>query len=322
MGPFGSRPVTASLLLVAMILDAVVGEPRWLWSRAPHPIVLMGRLIDWCDARFNQGAQRLNGALVMAALAAAALLLGWFIASLPLGWLWQILIAAVLLAQNSLVQHVEAVAEGLRRSLEEGRREVAMIVGRDTRDLDEAAVSRAAIESAAENMSDGIIAPAFWLLIGGLPGLLLYKITNTADSMIGHRTPRHEAFGWTAARFDDVLNYIPARLTAVLIAVSHGADALRVAWRDGPKHRSVNAGWPEAAMASALGLSLSGPRAYGGEMTNDAPLNASGNRNAGPGDISAAVRVLWRVWMVALFGTFLCWLFSGWGAFLLAALIL
>lgn len=314
--------MTASLLLVAMILDAVVGEPRWLWSRVPHPIVLMGRLIDWCDARFNHGAQRLNGTLVMAALAAGALLLGWFIAALPLGWLWQILIAAVLLAQKSLVQHVEAVADGLRRSLEEGRQEVAMIVGRDTRDLDAAAVSRAAIESAAENMSDGVIAPAFWFLIGGLPGLLLYKIINTADSMIGHRTPRHEAFGWAAARFDDLLNYVPARLTAVLIAVSHGADALRVAWRDGPKHRSVNAGWPEAAMASALGLSLSGPRAYGGEMTNDAPLNASGNRNAGPGDISAAVRVLWRIWMVALFGTFLCWLFSGWGAFLLAALIL
>lgn len=291
----------APLLLVAMILDALIGEPRWLWSRAPHPIVLMGRVIGWCDRAFNNGAQRLNGALVMAGLGLGALALGWVIAALPLGWLWQILIAAVLLAQRSLVQHVAAVAQGLRRSLTEGRRAVAMIVGRDVRDLDEAAVSRAAIESAAENMSDGVIAPAFWFLVGGLPGLLFYKITNTADSMIGHRTPRYAAFGWAAARLDDVLNYIPARLTALLIALVRllsggGPAALRCAYRDGPKHRSVNAGWPEAAMASSLGLSLSGPRAYGGEMTADAVLNAGGTRAASPGDISAAVRVLWHMW--------------------------
>lgn len=292
---------TAPLLLVALILDALVGEPRWLWSRVPHPIVLMGRLIDWCDARFNHGAQWVNGIFVMVGLSAGALALGWIITALPLGWLWQILIAAVVLAQKSLVQHVEAVAAGLRRSLNEGKREVAMIVGRDTGPLDEAAVARAAIESAAENMSDGVVAPAFWFLVGGLPGLLLYKITNTADSMIGHRTPRHEAFGWAAARLDDVLNYIPARLTALLIALTHGPAALRCAYRDGPKHRSVNAGWPEAAMAAALGLSLSGPRAYGGEMTADAALNSRGMRDATPGDITAATRVLWHVWGALLF---------------------
>lgn len=287
---------TAPLLLLAMILDALIGEPRWLWSRVPHPIVVMGRLIDWCDGAFNRGARRLNGTLVMVGLGVGGLALGWLIAALPLGWLWQVLIAAVLLAQKSLVQHVEAVAAGLRRSLDDGKREVAMIVGRDTGPLDEAAVARAAIESAAENMSDGVIAPAFWFLVGGLPGLLLYKITNTADSMIGHRTPRHEAFGWAAARFDDVLNYIPARLTALLIALVRGPAALRCAYRDGPKHRSVNAGWPEAGMAAALGLSLSGPRAYGGEMTADAALNAGGTREATPGDITAATRVLWHVW--------------------------
>lgn len=294
---------TAPLLLAAMILDACVGEPRWLWSRIPHPIVVMGRLIDWCDVRFNRGPQRLNGVLVMAVLGFGALILGGLIAALPLGWLWQILIAAMLLAQRSLVQHVEAVAGGLRRSLDDGRREVSMIVGRDTRDLDQAAVSRAAIESAAENMSDGVVAPAFWFLVGGLPGLLLYKITNTADSMIGHRTPRHEAFGWAAARLDDVLNYVPARLTALFIAATHGLAVLQIAYRDGPKHRSVNAGWPEAAMARALGLSLSGPRAYGGEMTDDPALNAAATRDATPGDITAATHVLWRVWGVLLAAT-------------------
>lgn len=294
---------TAPLLLVAMILDACVGEPRWIWSRIPHPIVVMGRLIGWCDARFNRGSQRLNGVLVMVALGVGVVTLGGLIAALPLGWLWQILITAVLLAQRSLVQHVEAVAGGLRRSIDDGRREVSMIVGRDTRDLDQAAVSRAAIESAAENMSDGVIAPAFWFLVAGLPGLLLYKITNTADSMIGHRTPRHEAFGWAAARFDDVLNYIPARLTALLIAATHGLAVLQVAYRDGTKHRSVNAGWPEAAMARALGLSLSGPRAYGGEMTDDPALNAAATRDATPGDITASTQVLWRVWGVLLTAT-------------------
>ncbi|UWQ97405.1 adenosylcobinamide-phosphate synthase CbiB [Rhodobacteraceae bacterium M385] len=288
-----------------MVLDALVGEPRWLWSRVTHPIVLIGRLIGWCDRRFNRGAQGRNGVLVMVGLGLGAIALGWLIAALPLGWLWQILIAAALLAQKSLVQHVAAVADGLRRSLDEGKREVAMIVGRDTGPLDAPAVARAAIESAAENMSDGVVAPAFWFLLGGLPGLLLYKVTNTADSMIGHRTPEHEAFGWAAARLDDVLNYIPARLTALLIALTHGMAALRCANRDGGKHRSVNAGWPEAAMASTLGLSLSGPRAYGGEMTADAALNEGGTRDATPGDIAAAVGVLWRVWAALLIGALL-----------------
>lgn len=294
---------TAPLLLAAMLLDAVVGEPRWLWSRVPHPIVLMGRVIGFCDKHFNRGPALVNGVLVMAALAAGALALGWVIAALPLGWLWQILGAAVLLAQRSLVEHVQAVADALRRSVDDGRKAVSMIVGRDTRALDSPAVARAAIESAAENLSDGVVAPAFWFLVGGLPGLLLYKITNTADSMVGHRTPRYEHFGWAAARFDDVLNFIPARLTALLIALTHNLSALKIAARDGAKHRSINAGWPEAAMARALGLSLSGPRAYGGEMTDDAALHPEGTRDATPGDINAAIRALWRVWGALLSAT-------------------
>ncbi|MDO9499073.1 cobalamin biosynthesis protein, partial [Falsiroseomonas sp.] len=166
--------------------------------------------------------------------------------------------------------------------------------------LDEPAVARAAIESAAENLSDGVIAPAFWFLIGGLPLMLVYKITNTADSMIGHRTPRHEAFGWASARFDDLLNLIPARLTAVLIAVSHGWTHARPILRDAPLHRSPNAGWPEAAMAVVLNIALSGPRAYHGVMAEFPWVWPEGRRNAGPADVEAACRALWRAWGLML----------------------
>ncbi len=293
--------MTAAILAAAMVLDAALGEPKWLWSRAPHPAVLMGRLVGVCDKRLNRGeARKLKGIAATATLSALAITLGLLIQSLPLGWLWSLILTAILLAQRSLAQHVTAVADALRQSLPEGRRAVSMIVGRDPDQLDEPAVARAAIESAAENLSDGVVAPAFWFLIAGLPGILFYKITNTADSMIGHRTERHAQFGWAAARLDDVLNYIPARLTALLIALTTTPRAIKTAARDGPKHRSVNAGWPEAAMAAALGLSLSGPRSYGGELTDDPPMNADGTREATAGDITAAVGVLWRVWSVGL----------------------
>lgn len=288
----------ALLLLAALALDAAFGEPRLLWDRLPHPAVLMGRAVGWCDARFNRGnGRRAKGALVVLGLSAGAVALGAAIAALPGGPVLEVIGAAILLAQKSLVDHVRAVAEGLRASLAEGRRAVSMIVGRDTAALDEGAVARAAVESAAENLSDGVVAPAFWFLLGGLPGIIFYKIVNTADSMIGHRTERHGAFGWAAARLDDVLNWVPARLTALLIAaVSRDASALRIAAQDGPRHRSVNAGWPEAAMARVLGLALSGPRSYGGEMTTDPVLNADGRRAATAEDIDAAASVLWRVW--------------------------
>ncbi|MEJ6391139.1 adenosylcobinamide-phosphate synthase CbiB [Gymnodinialimonas ulvae] len=293
--------MTATLLAVAMALDAALGEPKWLWSRAPHPAVLMGRLVDLCDRRLNRGAaRRLKGLATAATLLALAVALGLVIQSLPLGWLWSLILTAILLAQRSLVDHVAAVATALRASLPQGRRAVSMIVGRDPDQLDQNAVARAAIESAAENLSDGVVAPAFWFLVAGLPGILAYKIINSADSMIGHRTPRHADFGWAAARLDDALNYFPARLTALLIALTTKPRALKTAARDGPKHRSVNAGWPEAAMAAALGLSLSGPRAYGGELTTDPEMNPSGTRAATPADITAAVAVLWRVWALAL----------------------
>lgn len=294
--------MSASILTAALLLDAALGEPRTIWSRWPHPAVLMGRAVGWMDTRLNQGeSRRARGVLAMAALGLGAILLGNLIHALPDFGLIEVLLVAILLAQKSLVEHVRAVGDGLRMSIGEGRRAVARIVGRDTAAMDQPAIARAAIESAAENLSDGVIAPAFWYLLGGLPGLLLYKITNTADSMIGHRTPRHEAFGWAAARLDDLLNLIPARLTAALIALAHGRrDAARPILRDAPLHRSPNAGWPEAAMAVVLNTALSGPRSYNGQMRDFPWVFPEGGRNPGPAQIDLACRALWRAWGLML----------------------
>ncbi len=295
--------MSATLLIPALLLDAALGEPKWLWDRYPHPAVLMGRAVGFADARLNHGTQRrAKGVLAMALLGLLAAALGWLIHLIPDFGVIEVIVAAILLAQKSLVQHVRAVGDALRLSLPGGRQAVSMIVGRDTAALDQPGVSRAAIESAAENLSDGVIAPAFWFLIAGLPGLMLYKITNTADSMIGHRTPRHEQFGWAAARFDDLLNLIPARLTALLIALTHGWADPRPILRDAPLHRSPNAGWPEAAMAVVLNIALSGPRAYHGEMRDYPWVWPEGRRDGGPDDIDAACSALWRAWgaMLAL----------------------
>lgn len=289
--------MSAVLLIPAMILDAALGEPKWLWDRFPHPAVLMGRAVGWADRRFNAGEnRRAKGVAVMAGLALSALVLGWVIHALPDGGILEIIVAAILLAQRSLVQHVQAVADGLRQSLRAGQQAVAMIVGRDTDVLDGSGVARSAIESAAENLSDGVIAPAFWFLIGGLPGLMLYKITNTADSMIGHRTPRHEEFGWAAARFDDLLNLAPARLSAVLVALTHGWFDPAPILRDAPLHRSPNAGWPEAAVACVQGIAIAGPRSYHGQMTDYPWVNPEGRRTLGADDIDTTVSTLWRAW--------------------------
>lgn len=286
-----------TILLVALALDALLGEPRWLWDRWPHPAVLMGRAVGWLDQRLNQGDRRqLAGAGAVAALVAAAALIGWTIAVLPDGGVLEAVAVAVLLAHRSLVDHVTDVARALRTGLGEGRRAVARIVGRDTAAMTEPEVARAAIESAAENLSDGVVAPAFWFLVAGLPGLLVYKAVNTADSMIGHRTPRHQQFGWAAARLDDVLNWMPARLTALLIAVVHGWPDPRPILRDAPLHRSPNAGWPEAAMACVLDVALSGPRSYHGRRRDYLFVNATGRHDIGPAQIDGAVAALWRTW--------------------------
>jgi adenosylcobinamide-phosphate synthase len=209
------------------------------------------------------------------------------------------LVASTLIAQRSLYQHVARVRTAFADGgLAEARRAVAMIVGRDPDQLDEAGVSRAAIESCAENFSDGVVAPVFWLALLGLPGLIAYKAVNTADSMIGHLSPRYASFGWAAARLDDLVNLIPARLSGLLVAavapVAGGrtATALRVMWRDAAKHRSPNAGWPESATAGALSLALAGPRRYGTRIVDDVFLNAEARQDASPGDIGRALKLL------------------------------
>ncbi|MFG5382944.1 adenosylcobinamide-phosphate synthase CbiB [Yoonia sp. R2-816] len=295
-------------LILGMLLDAIFGEPRWLWSRIPHPAVLTGQLIGWCDAKFNKGDhQRLMGTLTIVELCIAAAALGWLLQAIP-GQIVDIIVLAILLAQKSLVQHVQAVGDALRLSLGDGKRAVAMIVGRDTRDMDEAAVARSAIESAAENLSDGVIAPIFWFAVAGLPGLLVYKATNTADSMIGYRTPRHEKFGWAAARFDDLLNLIPARMTALLIWAVTARPDMRKILGDARLHRSPNAGWPEAAMAYGLGIALSGPRSYNGTMRDYPLVNAEGERHLTPDHVDATVKTLWQVWVLTLAGALAIWI--------------
>lgn len=293
------------ILALGMVLDAWLGEPKWLWNRFPHPAILMGRAIGWCDTTFNHGnTQRQNGTLVIVALVAAALITGWLIALLP--WPVEAVIVAILLAQRSLVDHVRAVGAGLRISLQKGREDVAKIVGRDTDEMDQSSVARAAIESAAENLSDGVIAPITWYLILGLPGLVAYKMINTADSMIGYRTDKHRAFGWASARLDDLVNWLPARLTAVLILAGQFRFELwSLVRRDAKLHRSPNAGWPEAAMAGVLGIALSGPRSYDGQISDQPFVNPAGKRTLGPQDIDAAVSVLWQVWVIMLATAFL-----------------
>ncbi|KIC39952.1 cobalamin biosynthesis protein CobD [Ruegeria sp. ANG-R] len=291
---------TPLLLVCAMCLDAALGEPDWLWSRIRHPAVLMGNAIGWLDARLNQGTRRrLKGVAVVVLLVLAALALGRLLALL--GPIAEIVICAILLAQRSLVTHVRAVGEGLLTSLPEGRAQVAMIVSRDTTAMTEAQVARSAIESAAENLSDGVIAPAFWFLIAGLPGLLVYKAVNTADSMIGYRNETYRDFGWAAARLDDLLNLIPARLTCLMIVALSGQWA---SWReisaDARRHISPNAGWPEAAMARALDIALAGPRSYDGQMRNLAWVNGNARQNIDAAEVFRASGMLWQVWGLAL----------------------
>jgi len=289
-------------LLIALLLDACFGEPKQIWDRIPHPAVLMGRLIDRADRRFNAGqARKLKGVALIAALCLAAYLLGRFIVWLPDFGSLEILLAAILLAHRSLMDHVKAVADALRISTKGGREKVALIVGRDTTDMDASDISRAAIESAAENFSDGVVAPAFWFLVLGLPGILIYKIVNTADSMIGYMTPRHRAFGWAAARLDDVMNWIPARLTGAMIClISRKPEAWSTMARDAQYHRSPNAGWPEAAMAAALQIALSGPRSYHGARTQDPYVNADGRKTLTAHDIDASISILWKAWGLLL----------------------
>ena len=286
-------------LVIAMLLDAVFGEPRMLWDRLPHPAVLMGRLVAFLDRTLNTGQDRKSkGVLALSLLCFIAAVFGSLLSQF--GWVIEIIVAAILLAQKSLVDHVRAVATGLRTSIEEGRFAVSMIVSRDTKDMNEAQVARSAIESAAENFSDGVIAPAFWFLVGGLPAMLVYKFVNTADSMIGYKTKKYHEFGWASARFDDLLNWMPARLSMLLIAVFTKRPVdIRAIVSEAKRHKSPNAGWPEAAMARAINVALAGPRSYDGQLQQLPWVNETGRQTITADDVDAAVRILWRAWNLA-----------------------
>jgi len=275
--------------LVAIAFDATCGYPQWLFARIGHPVSWIGRLIARCEARWNDprlsfARRRSNGLLALALTLAATVAGAGAIVALANGLLpapWSgILVglaASTLIAQRSLNDHVAAVAHALEMDgIAAGRTAVAQIVGRETAVLDSAGVSRAALESLAENYSDGVVAPIFWLLVGGLPGAAFYKAINTGDSMIGHRSERYEAYGWASARLDDLVNLPASRLAAVFIIAAaallpgcNAKGAVRAVVRDARSHRSPNAGWPEAAMAGALGLRLAGPRIYGGETVDN-----------------------------------------------------
>jgi adenosylcobinamide-phosphate synthase len=314
------------LLLAALVIEAAIGYPARLFAWIGHPVTWIGRLIGWLDRSFNRESmsfamRRLAGVVALLILLGMTLTASLAVVALcrlagPLALLPVAILASTLLAQRSLHEHVARVAEGLERDgLTGGRKAVAMIVGRDPESLDEAGVARAAIESLSENFSDGIVAPAFWLGVGGLPGGVLYKAINTADSMIGHKSPRYLAFGWAAARLDDLVNLPASRLTALLLitaaALDRQADA-GAAWRalrrDARGHRSPNAGWPEAAMAGALGLRLAGPRVYGAVRVDDGWMG-DGRAEATTADIRRALALYRRacllLWGLAGIGTIL-----------------
>ena len=300
----GQSVPNAVILLLALAADAAVGDPNRLYRVIPHPVVLIGRLVKAGDLALNRpGLRRANtqirGGVLVVLLVGLAAALGWAIAgitqAIPGGWLIEAASASTLIAFRGLHDHVRSVATGLDIGLAEARASVAHIVGRDPDSLDEAGIARAAIESAAENFSDGVVAPVFWFALLGLPGLCAYKAINTLDSMIGHRNDRYEAFGKAAARLDDAANWVPARLSALLLilaaAILPGAcvgPAWRALRRDAPRHRSPNAGWPEAALAGALGFALGGPRRYGGTLVEDHWMG-NGRKDLGAGDIRRAL---------------------------------
>jgi adenosylcobinamide-phosphate synthase len=299
--------------LAALLIEAILGYPDWLTRHIGHPVVWMGKLIDLLDARLNRptwtarsrrGAGALALLILIIAVAVPSVVLECGLRALPFGALAVAFAASTLIAQRSLYDHVARVADALDRDgLAAGRAAVTHIVGRDPDSLDAAGVARAAIESLAENFSDAVVAPAFWLILGGLAGGAVYKAINTADSMIGHRTARHQAFGWGAARLDDLVNLPAARLAAVLIVAAAVLTpglptyAATAAWaalrRDAARHRSPNAGYPEAATAGALGLKLAGPRFYGGVRVADACMG-DGRWEATATDIRVALALCQR----------------------------
>lgn len=274
------------LLILALGIEAYVGDAAFVFRRIKHPIAIIGSLIGFFDDKLNrpkrpQVDRAIRGLFVVIFMIALTGSIGigvmWLTLHVEWGWVLECALLVTLLAGRSLYDAVARVAKGLELDgLQGGRDAVRHIVGRDPNSLDAPGIARAAVESLAENFSDAVAAPVFWYVLLGFPGILVYKTVNTMDSMIGHRTPLHQAFGFTAARLDDALNAIPARLSALIFAAAalfvptaNPSAAIKTAIRDARKHRSFNAGWPEGAMAGALGIALAGPRTYGGETVND-----------------------------------------------------
>lgn len=280
-------------LLPALLLEAAVGYPRPIYDRIGHPVVWIGRLIAWLEQRWNLSAssdvtRRLLGVATVAILSTVSSVAGVAIQSFArefsFGWAIVACVATTGLAQHSLYMHARDVLQPLAAGdLSQARLALSRIVGRDTAALSESGVAAAALESLAESFNDAVVAPAFWFLIGGLPGLFAYKAMNTADSMIGHREPRWRMFGWAAARTDDLLNLVPARIAGLFIAIS-SMRGFGVMWRDAGKHDSPNAGWPEAAMAGALNVQLGGATTYDGVVHERASFGNGGQ----PGIIELA----------------------------------
>lgn len=309
-----------ALAFLSLLIERIAGYPDWLFKRIGHPVTWIGSLIALLDRKWNRendsfSRRKFAGVMALTVFLGLTVLLAFTLQSmllaLPLGLLLVAVFGASLPAQKSLEQHVEAVARALEEDgIEGGRKAVSMIVGRDPERLDEAGVCRAAIESLAENFSDGIVAPSLWLGLLGLAGGAGYKAINTGDSMIGHRSPRHEAFGWASARLDDLVNLPASRLTGLLFVLAacfvKGAsprEGFRAIIRDAHHHRSPNAGWPEAALAGALGFALAGPRSYGGQMIEARFMGEGGRRDLMAADIRRALR-LTRIADAMLIGLF------------------
>ncbi|MEX3009920.1 adenosylcobinamide-phosphate synthase CbiB [Hoeflea sp. TYP-13] len=297
-----------AILVLALLADRFIGDPDWLWEKISHPVVIFGAAISAADRIGNKetnsdSIRRRNGLISIILLLFLAVVAGVMLARLfavlgVVGFFLEVGVVAVFLAQKSLADHVTNVASGLREGgLAGGREAVSLIVGRDPGSLDEAGICRAAIESLAENFSDGVVAPAFWYALFGLPGIFAYKMLNTADSMIAHKNSRYLHFGWAAANLDDLANWPASRLSALLIVIAAtfktgwraATRAFNVVLRDAALHRSPNAGWPEGAMAGALGLALAGERVYGGVAVREPLLNAAGKREVNAADVEAAV---------------------------------
>jgi len=301
----------AGIVLTALLVESVVGYPGALHARIPHPVVWAGRLIAALERRWNQTtysvrSRYLSGCLTTLCITGLAAALGYGVEALAraftYGWIVVAIVGTVGLAQRSLYQHVRNVLDALKaEDVDTARQRVSYIVGRDTVSLDPPGIAAAALESLAESFNDGVLAPAFWFLVGGLPGLFAYKALNTADSMIGHKEERWRAFGWASARADDLANLAPARIAGALLAVA-GGGGFATMLRDASKHASPNAGWPEAAMAGALRIRLGGAAMYDG-VAHERPVFGNG-RPASVDDLAAGLRLYIRacalMWLIVM----------------------